>query len=120
MPTAANAVQLDDPKLFRQACYVDGAWIDRAAGGTIDVDNPATGEIIGTVPRLGAAETRAAIDAAARAFPAWRRKTAKERAIVLRRWFDLMIANQDDLARLMTIEQGKPIAESRGEVAYAG
>ncbi len=89
------------------------------AGGAIDVDNPATGEIIGTVPRLGRAETRAAIDAAARAFPAWRRKTAKERAIVLRRWFDLMIANQEDLAQLMTAEQGKPLAESRGEVAYA-
>ncbi len=119
MATAANLVLLQDPKLFRQACYVDGAWVERAAAGTIDVDNPATGEIIGSVPRLGRAETRAAIDAAARAFPAWRKKTAKERAVVLRRWFDLMMANQDDLARLMTIEQGKPISESRGEVAYA-
>ena len=119
MATAANAVLLQDAKLFRQACYVDGSWLDRAPAGAIDVDNPATGEIIGSVPRFGRAETRAAIDAAARAFPAWRKKTAKERAAVLRRWFDLMMANQDDLARLMTIEQGKPISESRGEVAYA-
>src|SRR4029077_15018015 len=81
--------------------------------------NPATGATLGTVPRLGRAETRAAIDAAARAFPGWRRKTAKERAIVMRRWFELMIANQEDLAQLMTAEQGKPIVESRGEVAYA-
>ena len=112
-------VALTDPKLFRQACYIDGAWVEGGTNGAIDVDNPATGEIIGTVPRLGAAETRAAIDAAARAFPAWRRKTAKERAAVMRRWFDLMMANQEDLARLMTTEQGKPLAESRGEVAYA-
>jgi succinate-semialdehyde dehydrogenase/glutarate-semialdehyde dehydrogenase len=119
MATAAHFVLLQDSQLFRQACYVNGAWIERAAGGTIDVDNPATGEIIGTVPRFGRAETQAAIDAAAAAFPAWRGKTAKERAAVLRRWFELMMANQDDLARLMTIEQGKPISESRGEVAYA-
>ncbi|HEV3139839.1 MAG TPA: NADP-dependent succinate-semialdehyde dehydrogenase [Vicinamibacterales bacterium] len=123
MPTATSAVQLRDSKLFRQACYIDGAWISAGPEGsaprTIDVDNPATGEIIGTVPRLGAAETRSAIDAAARAFPAWRKKTAKERAGVMRRWFDLMMANQEDLAVLMTTEQGKPLGESRGEVAYA-
>src|SRR6185436_351225 len=113
------AVTLQDLKLFRQACYIDGAWIDTGAHGSIDVDNPATGEVIGRVPRLGRAETRTAIDAAARAFPAWRKKTAKERAAVLRRWFDLMLANQEDLARLMTLEQGKPLSESRGEVAYA-
>ncbi|PYQ72938.1 MAG: NADP-dependent succinate-semialdehyde dehydrogenase I [Acidobacteria bacterium] len=111
-------MQLQDPRLFRQACYVDGGWIESSAHG-IDVDNPATGEVIGTVPRLGRAETRQAIDAAARAFPAWRRKTGKERAQVMRRWFDLMMANQEDLARLMTTEQGKPLTESRGEVAYA-
>jgi succinate-semialdehyde dehydrogenase/glutarate-semialdehyde dehydrogenase len=110
---------LKDPKLFREACYIDGAWIAAGAAGAIDVDNPATGEILGTVPRLGRAEARAAIAAADRAFPAWRRKTAKERAIVMRRWFELMIANQEDLAQLMTAEQGKPITESRGEVAYA-
>jgi succinate-semialdehyde dehydrogenase/glutarate-semialdehyde dehydrogenase len=113
------AVTLQDLKLFRQACYIDGGWIDTSAQGSLDVDNPATGEVIGRVPRLGRAETRAAIDAAARAFPAWRKKTAKERAAVMRRWFDLMLANQEDLARLMTMEQGKPMAESRGEVAYA-
>ncbi len=110
---------LTDATLFRQACYVDGAWIQARSGATIPVDNPATGDTIGTVPRLGAAETRAAIEAANTALPAWRQKTAKERAIVLRRWFELMMANQDDLARLMTIEQGKPLSESRGEVAYA-
>src|SRR5262249_744770 len=110
-------VTLTDPRLFRQACYIDGAWLEAAS--TIDVDNPATGELVGTVPKLGRDYTRTAIEAAARAFPAWRAKTAKERAVVLRRWFDLMMANQDDLARLMTTEQGKPLAESKGEVAYA-
>src|SRR5882672_2650392 len=110
---------LTDPRLFREACYIDGGWVTAGTSGSIDVDNPATGTILGSVPRLGRTETRAAIDAAARAFPAWRRKTAKERAAVMRRWFDLMLANQEDLARLMTMEQGKPMAESRGEVAYA-
>jgi succinate-semialdehyde dehydrogenase/glutarate-semialdehyde dehydrogenase len=114
-----SEVSLDDAALFRQACYVNGAWVQARSGATIDVDNPATGAILGTVPKLGAAETREAIDAAARAFPEWRRKTAKERAVVLRRWFDLMMQHQEDLARLMTMEQGKPVTESRGEVAYA-
>src|ERR1700682_1199763 len=122
MPTnTATGVTLQDPRLFRQACYIDGAWIETSAEGVrtvIEVDNPATGEIVGSVPRLGGAETRLAIDAAARAFPVWRKKTAKERATVMRRWFDLMMANQEDLARLMTTEQGKPLAEARGEVAY--
>ena len=117
--TTTSAITLTDSKLFRQACYIDGAWIEPQGRSTIDVDNPATGEIIGVVPRLGRAETRQAIDAAARAFPLWARKTAKERAQALRRWFDLMMANQDDLARLMTTEQGKPLVESRGEVVYA-
>jgi succinate-semialdehyde dehydrogenase/glutarate-semialdehyde dehydrogenase len=117
--TSTAGVSLTDPKLFRQACYIDGSWVEAGAQGSIEVDNPATGETIGTVPKLGRAETRAAIDAAAREFPAWRRKPAKERAAVMRRWFDLMMANQDDLARLMTTEQGKPLTESRGEVAYA-
>jgi succinate-semialdehyde dehydrogenase/glutarate-semialdehyde dehydrogenase len=116
---AFTGVALHDSRLFRQASYVNGAWIDSSAQGVLEVDNPATGEIVGTVPRLGQAETRRAIDAAARAFPAWRKTTAKARAVVLRRWFDLMMANQEDLARLMTTEQGKPLAESRGEVAYA-
>jgi succinate-semialdehyde dehydrogenase/glutarate-semialdehyde dehydrogenase len=120
-PTTSTrtGVQLKDARLFRQAAYVDGAWITAKSGATIDVDNPATGEIVGTVPKLGAAETREAIDAAARAFPAWRKKTAKERAAAVRRWFELMIEHQEDLARLMTTEQGKPVTESRGEVAYA-
>jgi succinate-semialdehyde dehydrogenase / glutarate-semialdehyde dehydrogenase len=113
-----TGVPLADQTLFRQACYIDGAWTT-APGATIDVDNPATGEIVGSVPKLGRAETRTAIDAAARAFPAWRRKTGKERAAIMRRWFDLMMANQADLALLMTTEQGKPLTESRGEVAYA-
>ena len=110
---------LRDQALFREACYLDGVWVTARSGATIDVDNPATGQVIGTVPRCGAAETRDAIAAAARALPAWRQKSAKERAAVVRRWFDLMLQHQDDLARLMTIEQGKPLAESRGEVAYA-
>ena len=120
MPSVpASAVSLSDPRLFRQACYIDGAWVEPTARGAIEVDNPATGETLGVVPRLGREETRRAIDAAASAFPAWRRKTAKERAAVLRRWFDLTMANQEDLARLMTLEQGKPLSESKGEVAYA-
>src|SRR5437762_10096970 len=113
------ASQLKEPRLFCEACYIDGQWVQAASGQTLKVDNPATGEIIGTVPKLTGAETRQAIEAANRAFPAWSKKTAKERAAVLRRWFDLMMANQDDLARLMTLEQGKPLSESRGEVAYA-
>src|SRR5579862_7598298 len=115
----AVGVALKDPRLFREACYINGAWVPSPNNVTVNVDNPATGEILGTVPKLGAAETRAAIDAANAAFPAWSKKTGKERATVLRRWFDLMMANQEDLARLMTLEQGKPLAESRGEVAYA-
>jgi len=113
------ANQLKDKKLFREACYVDGGWVQSKSGGTVQVDNPATGEIIGSVPKLGAVETREAIEAANRAFAAWSKKTGKERAIVLRKWFDLMMENQEDLARLMTLEQGKPLAESRGEVSYA-
>jgi succinate-semialdehyde dehydrogenase/glutarate-semialdehyde dehydrogenase len=114
-----TGVSLTDSKLFRQSNYVDGAWIDARSGGTINVDNPATGEIVGTVPKCGAVETRAAIEAADRALPAWRKKTAKERAAVVRRWYELMIEHQEDLARLMTIEQGKPLTESKGEVIYA-
>ena len=116
--TQADVV-LKDRALFRQACYIDGAWVTAGSGATISVDDPATGQAVGVVPGCGAAETRQAIDAASRAFPAWRRTTARERAAVMRRWFDLMMANQEDLARLMTTEQGKPLGESRGEVAYA-
>jgi succinate-semialdehyde dehydrogenase / glutarate-semialdehyde dehydrogenase len=110
---------LKDPKLLCQRCYVGGAWIDADDGATITVKNPASGEAIGTVPRLGAVETRRAIEAANAAWPAWRKRTAKERSNLLRRWFDLVLANQEDLAILMTSEQGKPLTESRGEIAYA-
>ena len=121
MPNQAIATtpELKNPDLFREACYIDGQWVEADSGRTISVDNPATGEILGTVPKLGAAETKKAIDAAHRAFVPWSKKTAKERAQILRRWFDLMMANQEDLARLMTLEQGKPLTESKGEVAYA-
>src|SRR5438094_4265564 len=113
------AMKLKDEKLFRQQCYVDGEWVDALNRGTIPVTNPATGETLGTVPRVGAEETRQAIEAADKALPAWRAKTAKERAQILRRWYDLMMANQEDLAAIMTAEQGKPLAESKGEIAYA-
>ena len=116
--TAAK-VGLKDSRLFREACYVNGGWITSSTGATTNVDNAATAEILGTVPKMGTAETRTAIDAASKAFPAWSKKTGKERAAILRRWFDLMMENQEDLARLMTLEQGKPLSESRGEVAYA-
>ena len=115
----ATAAEFNDARLFREACYVDGQWVQANSRQMIDVDNPATGEIIGRVPKLSGTETRQAIEVANRAFPAWSKKTAKERAAILRRWFDLMMENQQDLARLMTLEQGKPLTESRGEVAYA-
>lgn len=116
---ASAASELKDARLFREACYVDGEWIQAQSGAAINVDNPANGEIIGKVPKLGGPETKRAIEAANRAFASWSKTTAKERATVLRRWYDLMMANQEDLARLMTLEQGKPLSESRGEIAYA-
>ncbi|WP_456115309.1 NADP-dependent succinate-semialdehyde dehydrogenase [Skermanella mucosa] len=119
MTETAATLGLKDPGLLRGQCYIDGQWIDADSGKTIDVTNPADGRKLGTVPAMGTAETRRAIEAAGRAYPAWRAKTAKERSKILRAWFDLMMANQEDLARIMTAEQGKPIAESRGEVAYA-
>ncbi|PYB98067.1 NADP-dependent succinate-semialdehyde dehydrogenase [Pseudomonas sp. MB-090624] len=112
-------MQLKDAQLFRQQAYINGEWLDADNGQTIKVTNPATGEVIGTVPKMGTAETRRAIEAADKALPAWRALTAKERSTKLRRWFELMIENQDDLARLMTTEQGKPLAEAKGEIAYA-
>ncbi len=115
-----KGVFLQDPTLFRQQCYVDGRWLDAKSGRTTDVVNPADGQVIGTVPAFSGTETRAAIEAANRAFPAWRAKTAKERAVILRKWYDLMMANQEDLAIIMTAEQGKPMAESRGEIGYGG
>ena len=120
----ATAVQhpvskfLQDPELFRERIYVGGHWIPAADGATIPVDDPATGEVIGSVPRAGATETRVAIERANAAWPEWRSRTGKERAVILRRWFDLLMANLEDLARLMTLEQGKPLVESRSEVAY--
>jgi succinate-semialdehyde dehydrogenase/glutarate-semialdehyde dehydrogenase len=110
------SISLKDPKLFREQCYIDGEWV--AAKKTFAVNNPATGAVLGSVPDLGAEETRRAIDAAERAWPAWRAKTAKERAAILRKLFDLMMTNQEDLAQIMTAEQGKPLTESRGEIAY--
>ena len=112
-------MKLNDPTLLQQLAYIDDQWVPADSGATLPVTNPATGALLGTVPNMGAAETRRAIAAAAAAMPAWAAKTAKERATVLRRWHDLMMANQEDLAILMTAEQGKPLAEARGEVAYA-
>src|SRR6201997_2459049 len=114
-----NKLFLKDPDLFRQQAYIDGRWCDADNGATLEVNNPATGEILGTVPLMGTAETRRAIDAAKKAFAEWSRKTAKERSVLLRRWHDLMLANIEDLGKLMTAEQGKPLAEAKGEVAYA-
>ncbi|WP_119304652.1 NADP-dependent succinate-semialdehyde dehydrogenase [Dongia deserti] len=114
-----SALSLKDPSLFRQQCYINGAWADADSGKTIDVTNPATGEVLGTIPNMGAAETRRAIEAANAAWGGWRKKTAKERANILRKLFNLMMENQEDLAILMTAEQGKPMAESKGEIAYA-
>ncbi len=114
-----SSVPLKDPTLFRQQCYVGGRWSDAAAGTKNAVVNPATGATLGKTPRMGAAETRSAIEAAAAAWPAWRAKTAKERSAILRAWFALMMANLDDLALILTSEQGKPLAESKGEVTIA-
>ncbi|MDO5666488.1 MAG: NAD-dependent succinate-semialdehyde dehydrogenase [Alcaligenaceae bacterium] len=104
--------------LFRQQAYINGQWLDADSGETLEVKNPANGELLGTVPKMSQTETRRAIEAAEIAQKQWRNKTAKERAIILRRWFDLVMQNQDDLARIMTLEQGKPLAEAKGEIAY--
>jgi len=112
-------MQLTDATLLRSQCYVDGVWLDATSARTSEVRNPASGALLGTVPQLDAAATRRAIDAAAAAFPAWAARTAGARAAILRRWFELMMANQKDLATLMTAEQGKPLAEALGEIAYA-
>jgi len=110
---------LQDQGLFRSHAFIGGKWCDADNGATLKVNNPATGEILGTVPMMGAAETRRAIEAAKNAFADWSRKPAKERSVLLRRWHDLMLANIDDLGKLMTAEQGKPLTEAKGEVAYA-
>jgi succinate-semialdehyde dehydrogenase / glutarate-semialdehyde dehydrogenase len=111
-------MNLKDPSLFRQAALVGETWIEADPKNAIEVNNPATGEIIGRVPKLGAADTRTAIEAAARVQKEWAARTAKERSAVLRRWFELMIENKDDLGRILTMEQGKPLAEATGEIVY--
>ncbi|HNC51189.1 MAG TPA: NAD-dependent succinate-semialdehyde dehydrogenase [Accumulibacter sp.] len=112
-------MELADKSLLKQLCYIDGEWVGADDARTFVVSNPASGEQLATVPDAGAAETRRAIEAARLAQPGWRARTAGERAKILRRWHELLLANQEDLARLMTAEQGKPLAESRGEIAYA-
>ena len=112
-------MKLNDNSLFRQQCFIGGQWVNADSGETMDVVNPANGETIGTMPAAGASETRRAIAAAEAAWPAWRKLTAKARAAIIRKWHDLVLANADDLAMLMTLEQGKPLAEAKGEIAYA-
>ncbi|MBY3181996.1 NADP-dependent succinate-semialdehyde dehydrogenase [Rhizobium sp. 25PS6] len=111
-------MQLKDPTLFRQAVLVGTQWIEADPDNAIEVTNPATGQIIGRVPKLGATETRDAIVVAERAQKEWAARTAKERSAILRKWFELMMANQDDLGCILTLEQGKPLAEAKGEIAY--
>ncbi|OZI48591.1 NAD-dependent succinate-semialdehyde dehydrogenase [Bordetella genomosp. 4] len=111
-------MNLQRPSLFRQQCYVGGKWIDASGGKTIDVTNPADGSVLGTVPSLTQQDVRQAVEAANKALPAWRSMAAKQRSQLIRRWFDLCMANQEDLATLLTLEQGKPLKESRGEIAY--
>jgi len=110
---------LKDPALLRTEAFIAGTWQQADDDSTFDVVNPATGERIAKVPRMGAHETRRAIEAANAAWPAWRTKTGKERAKILRAWHHLMLANADDLALILTTEQGKPLAEAKGEIAYA-
>ncbi len=112
-------MNLKDPALLRHEAFIDGEWQSADDKSTFEVVDPSNGKSLGTVPMMGAAETRRAIDAANAAWPAWRKKTAKERAVIMRRWFDLMIANADDLALILTTEQGKPLAEAKGEITYA-
>jgi len=111
-------MQMQDTELLRQRCYIGGDWVEADDGALLDVTDPANAAVIAAVPRMGAVETRRAIEAADRAWPAWRELTAAERGALLRRWHDLMLEHQEDLARLMTAEQGKPLAEARGEVIY--
>jgi succinate-semialdehyde dehydrogenase/glutarate-semialdehyde dehydrogenase len=112
-------MQLTNPGLFRQQAYINGVWLDADSSATIEVTNPANGEVIGHVPDMNAVEAARAIEAARVAMISWRKLTAKQRAVILRGWFDLIMANQDDLGKIMTLEQGKPLAEAKGEIAYA-
>ena len=111
-------MKIKNKKLFKEQCYIDGKWVDSSNNETIEVNNPATLEIVGKVPKCGTEETRIAIEAANSSWKNWKEKTAKDRSIILRKWFDLIMANQEDLAQIMTVEQGKPINESRGEINY--
>ncbi len=111
-------MQLKDKGLFREQCYVNGEWVDADSGVTFDVNNPANNQRLGSVPKMGAAETRRAVQSASDAYPAWRALTAKERGVILRKWYELILEHQEDLALLMTSEQGKPLPEARGEVLY--
>lgn len=112
-------MELNCPQLLQQRCFIGGEWVTAASGETLEVHNPATGELVGRVPMLGRKETESAIDSAQQSWPGWRQKTARERSQLLRRWYDLIITHQEDLAAIMTAEQGKPLAEARGEILYA-
>ncbi len=113
-----NPLNLSNPGLFRSQAYIDGTWVGADDNATFAVANPADGSVLTDVPNQGVAETRRAIEAATAAWPAWRNKTAKERSVILRKWFNLILENKDDLARIMTAEQGKPLAEASGEIVY--
>ena len=117
-PNDLKLPSLNDPSLFRTQSYIDGAWCEADSGKRFDVDNPADGSVVGSVPTCGAAETKRAIEAANAALPAWRALTAKQRAGLLRKWFELMLTHADDLALILTTEQGKPLAEAKGEILY--
>jgi succinate-semialdehyde dehydrogenase/glutarate-semialdehyde dehydrogenase len=117
-PPTQKTLELKDARLFRQQAYINGQWVDADNRSTFEVTDPADDSVLGRVPNMGAAETSRAIEAANAAWPGWRAKTAKERAAILRRWYELMLATQEDLAHLMTAEQGKPLAESKGEIVY--
>jgi len=118
LDTAKTQLNLKNAALLREQSYINGEWVSAADGVTFPVTNPADGSLVAHVPQLTVDDARSAIEAADAAWPAWRKKTAKERSAILRRWFDLMLANKDDLAAIMTAEQGKPIAESAGEIMY--
>ena len=112
-------MQLNDSELFKQQAFINGQWIDADDGSTLEVTNPASGEVLGTIPNMGALETQRAIISADESWVDWRSKTGKERSSILRRWYELIIANKDDLAMIMTLEQGKSLVEASGEIVYA-
>jgi succinate-semialdehyde dehydrogenase/glutarate-semialdehyde dehydrogenase len=114
-----NNLKLSDPSLLKSQCYVNGQWIDALEKNVIEVRNPATHEVITTIPSMSGDIVQSAIDGASRAFGIWKKRTAEDRAKILKRWFELMVEHQEDLALIMTSEQGKPLAEARGEISYA-